>query len=191
MLMDAVGEMLPPEGVRHMGMQRIRSVDHGERRVLPALGRRGGGWVAAQTVLLVAILLSALVGRSWPASLEPVVVAAGALLIALGIGLLGAGLAGLVRGSAVTPFPAPRERMALQTNGTYGLVRHPLYGGGILIALGWSTVFATPVGLMLTVALAVFADLKARREELWLEERFPEYADYRRRTRHRLVPFVW
>jgi protein-S-isoprenylcysteine O-methyltransferase Ste14 len=159
--------------------------------VLPALGRRGGGWVAAQLVLIAAILVSALAGGSWPASLEPVAVAVGALLLALGSGLLGAGVVGLARSSAVTPFPAPREATSLQTTGVYRLVRHPLYGGGILIALGWSTVFATVVGLVLTAVLALFADLKSRREELWLDERFPEYADYRRSVRRRLVPFVW
>jgi protein-S-isoprenylcysteine O-methyltransferase Ste14 len=66
-----------------------------------------------------------------------------------------------------------------------------MYGGGILVALGWSTIFATLAGLALTVALAAFADLKARREELWLEQSFADYAAYRRQTRRRLIPFVW
>jgi hypothetical protein len=33
---------------------------------LPQLGRRGGGWVVAQIVLLTGIFLSALAGRGWP-----------------------------------------------------------------------------------------------------------------------------
>jgi protein-S-isoprenylcysteine O-methyltransferase Ste14 len=39
--------------------------------------------------------------------------------------------------------------------------------------------------------LALFADLKARREEYWLEQMFAGYAEYRRHTRWRLIPFVW
>lgn len=66
-----------------------------------------------------------------------------------------------------------------------------MYGGGILIALGWSIVFATVAGLVLTVVLAIFADLKARREEVWLSESFDEYAAYRARTPHRLIPWVY
>ena len=66
-----------------------------------------------------------------------------------------------------------------------------MYGGGILIALGWSTIFATVTGLILTIALIVFAALKARREELWLEQTFTGYAAYRHHTRKTLVPFVW
>jgi protein-S-isoprenylcysteine O-methyltransferase Ste14 len=165
---------------------------HGdERRTLPRLGRRGGGWVVLQVVLLVAIFLSAIVGSGWPAPLESLAFAVGGIGIALGLALLVGGAGGLVRVSAVTPFPAPRAGSGLQTTGVYRLVRHPMYGGGILIALGWSTIFATIAGLVLTIALAVFADLKARREELWLEETFPGFDDYRRQTRRRLLPFVW
>lgn len=156
---------------------------------LPALGRRGGGWVALQVVLLAAIFLSALVGLEWPGSLELPADIAGALLLALGVALLGAG--GQALGNALTPFPAPREGGGLRTEGVYRLVRHPMYGGGILVGLGWSAIFASPLSLLLTLVLAAFADLKSRREELWLEQRHPGYADYRRRTRRRLLPFVW
>ena len=160
------------------------------RETLPQLGRRGGGWVALQIVLLIAIFLSALVGLGWPSQLEPLAYTIGGLLVAAGVGMLVAGGGALARVSAVTPFPAPRTGSNLQTSGIYRLVRHPIYGGGILIALGWSTVFATIAGLALTIVLAVFADLKARREELWLEQTFAGYADYRRHTRRRLIPFV-
>jgi len=142
-----------------------------------------------QVILLAAIFLSALVGLSWPASIEPVAYGVGALLLALGIGLLGAGGVGL--GSALTPFPAPRTGGELQTTGVYRLVRHPMYGGGILISLGWSTIFATIAGFVLTVILALFAALKSHREELWLQQAFPDYAAYQHSTTHRLIPFVW
>lgn len=155
----------------------------------PALGARGGGWVAAQVVLIGGILLSAVVGLGWPPSVAPVFYAAGAAVLAAGGTLLVAGAIGL--GSALTPFPAPRSAGELQTGGVYRLARHPMYGGGILIALGWSAIFATVVGLALTLLLAVFADLKSRREELWLERHYAGYAVYRSRIRHRLIPFVW
>jgi protein-S-isoprenylcysteine O-methyltransferase Ste14 len=156
---------------------------------LPALGTRGGGWVAVQVVLLAAILLSALVGLNWPDQLAPIAYAGGAVLFAVGAGLLLGGAIGL--GSALTPFPAPRGGGELQTGGAYRLARHPMYGGGILIALGWSTIFATVLGLALTILFAVFADLKSRREELWLEREYAGYRGYRRRTKHRLIPFIW
>jgi protein-S-isoprenylcysteine O-methyltransferase Ste14 len=116
-------------------------------------------------------------------------VAAGAALLALGLLLLA--WAGLRLGRSLTPFPAPRAQQDLTTTGPYALVRHPMYGGGILVALGWTILFATVVGLVLTVALAFFLDLKARREEAWLCERVDGYAAYRARTPRKLVPFVY
>src|SRR5687767_9742461 len=133
---------------------------------LPELGARGGGWVAAQFVLLAAIALSALVGVGWGGSLEVVAIVVGVALMALG-GILVV-LGGVHLGSSLTPFPAPRIGGELSAGGVYALARHPMYGGGILVALGWSVLFGSVVGVILTLALAVFFELKARREEAWL-----------------------
>ena len=67
-------------------------------------------------------------------------------------------------------------------------MRHPVYGGVILIGLGWSSADA-PLGFVPTALLAVLFDLKARREEAWLIERFSAYGAYRARTR-RLIPWL-
>jgi protein-S-isoprenylcysteine O-methyltransferase Ste14 len=140
-------------------------------------------------MLIAGVLLSALVGRGWSGSYAFAAYAVGGILVALGLLLLGMGA--LQLRTALTPFPAPRAGQGLTTTGAFALVRHPMYGGGILIALGWSIVFATVAGLVLTVALAVFADLKARREEVWLTESFDEYEAYRERTPRKLIPFVY
>jgi protein-S-isoprenylcysteine O-methyltransferase Ste14 len=50
--------------------------------------------------------------------------------------------------------------------------------------------FPTPLGLVPTALLALLIDLKARREETWLIERFPEYALYQARTPRRFVPLA-
>jgi protein-S-isoprenylcysteine O-methyltransferase Ste14 len=154
---------------------------------LPALGKRGEGWVAAQVLLMAAVLLSPFLGRSWAGGLA-VGAVGGAVFV---VGLLLALWAVLRLGSSLTPFPAPRSDQHVKTTGPYALVRHPMYGGGILIALGWSMIFGTVVGLGLTLVLALFLDLKARREEEWLDERVEGYGDYRRRTPRRLLPFIY
>jgi len=158
-------------------------------QTLPTLGRRGGGWVVAQVVLIAAIALSALAGAGWPASLAVPAAAVGSASMAVGAAMLVAGGGRL--GAALTPYPAPLPGHELRTTGIYRLVRHPMYGGGILLSAGWSIVFATLPGIALTVVLGLLAELKSRREELWLEERHPGYRAYRARTRHRFVPWLW
>jgi len=138
---------------------------------------------------MAAVFLSPLLGRSWTGAYAVATVAIGGVVLVLGLLLLG--WAGLRLGPSLTPFPAPRTDQTVKTAGPYALVRHPMYGGAILIALGWSSIFATAAGLVLTVLLAVFLDLKARREEDWLDERLDGYPAYRARTPRRLLPFIY
>jgi protein-S-isoprenylcysteine O-methyltransferase Ste14 len=91
---------------------------------------------------------------------------------------------------AMTVFPRPREHAALAERGVYRLVRHPIYGGLILMALGLSLA-ESPLGLIPAALLAVVVDLKSRLEEEWLVERQPGYAAYRARTPRRFVPGVY
>lgn len=155
---------------------------------LPTLGRRGEGWVAGQILLIVAVFLSALVGRGWSSGYAVAAITVGATLFALGLALLAT--AGLQLGMSLTPFPTPKGD-EITTSGTFALVRHPMYGGGILIALGWTIIFASVVGLAVTILLALFLDLKSRREEIWLSERYDEYGAYREQTPHKLIPFIY
>jgi protein-S-isoprenylcysteine O-methyltransferase Ste14 len=150
---------------------------------------RGGGWVLGQVLLIAAILLSAALGPGVPGSVTVVAYALGGVLIALGVLLVVAGATGL--GSSLTPFPAPRAGGDLITTGIYRRVRHPMYGGGILFALGWSILTGSAGGLVLTAGLVLFFELKSQREERWLLHRYAGYAEYRRRTPRRFVPFVY
>jgi protein-S-isoprenylcysteine O-methyltransferase Ste14 len=56
-----------------------------------------------------------------------------------------------------------------------------MYVGGVSFFAGLSLVFSA-YGLALTAVLALFWIAKARLEERHLLQRFPEYAEYRRRT---------
>jgi protein-S-isoprenylcysteine O-methyltransferase Ste14 len=75
--------------------------------------------------------------------------------------------------------------------GPYGMVRHPMYTGAVLGAVGtplalgsyWALLFAPPV-----VALVV---MRLLREERFLRDRLPGYVEYTGKTRYRLVPGPW
>ena len=156
--------------------------------VPPALGPRGEGWVILQAALLVALMLMAVLGPSWPES-------AWAPLAFIGAAAMGGGvflsLAGSQRlGRALTPFPRPAASQTLRDDGIYGQVRHPIYGGVLLLAMGL-TALTSPWCAVPTAALALLFDRKRRREETWLVEAYPAYEDYRRRVTRVFWPHVW
>lgn len=146
---------------------------------LPELGRRGEGWVAFQLALLAALVLAPTAGL--PPDLSAPAAGLGLVLVALGGLLAVRGVLDL--GANLTPFPRPKEEARLVENGVYRLVRHPIYGGLVVAAAGWALLRASPIGLLLAIGLLAFFELKSRREEAWLGERFPGYGEYRRRTR--------
>jgi protein-S-isoprenylcysteine O-methyltransferase Ste14 len=152
---------------------------------------RGELWVIAQVVLLVLIIFA-------PPRLDPIPVLPDTLQgILLILGLL-IGISGLSMilasaaylGSNLTIYTHPKPTASLAQNGIYGIVRHPMYAGVILTALGWSLIRNSIPSFLLTVALALLLDFKAREEERLLVQRFPDYADYSKRVK-RLIPFLY
>jgi protein-S-isoprenylcysteine O-methyltransferase Ste14 len=154
---------------------------------VPRLGPRGEGWAVAQLALGVLILVAGIEGPAWAVAAAPLRIIAGVTLGVAGFGLIIAGIAGL--GSSLTPFPKPAETATLRTGGAYRLVRHPIYGGSMLVALGWSLV-SSPLAVLVAAGLVALFELKSRLEESLLLSRFPEYEAYMRRVRWRFVPGV-
>ena len=155
---------------------------------VPSLGTRGGGWVALQFALMLAILVLGVVGPGWDDAVRWWLKGAGVLLVFAGALVIAK--AGRALGSGFTPFPKPAEEGALVEHGPFAVVRHPVYSGGILFATGISLALS-PWALVATGALAGVWALKARVEERFLTERYPGYADYCARTRYRLVPYLY
>lgn len=75
--------------------------------------------------------------------------------------------------------------------GLYSVVRHPMYVGAIVLYV------ASPLALgsywAIIPALGIIPILVARikDEELALEKDLPGYLEYKRKTKYRLLPFVW
>ena len=119
------------------------------------------------------------VDPTWIRALGGVVAGVGLAIGAWGVRSLG---------SSLTPGTEPLPGAPLVTTGAYAHFRHPIYAGLVLLlagyALAWSNwTMALVVGL---VALQYF-DAKARAEERWLMERYPEYRRYARYVRRRVL----
>lgn len=156
---------------------------------LPSLGPRGEGWVALQMILLLAVVSGGWLFRgAWSGVAQEALLLVGGLLIVGGLAIATLGIVGL--GPSLSAMPRPTDRAVQVTHGVYGRIRHPIYAGLVCAAVGWSLVTASLVALALTVVLAIVLDLKARREEEWLCERFPDYPDYTARTK-RFIPGIY
>ena len=99
-----------------------------------------------------------------------------------------AGMAAL--GRNLTPFPKPSATAPFVQHGIYALIRHPLYTAVFCAAVGWSLVWQSVPASAVSLGLGVFFAAKARHEERWLREQFPEYAAYERRVR-RFIPWIY
>ncbi len=109
----------------------------------------------------------------------------------LGLGALILIIKGLIDlGKNLTPLPYPIENGELVQTGIYSLVRHPLYSGLILAALGWTIFQMSLSHLIATAILLIFFDIKANREETWLSEKYPDYSDYRQRVK-KIIPGIY
>ncbi|HVO72101.1 MAG TPA: isoprenylcysteine carboxylmethyltransferase family protein [Aggregatilineaceae bacterium] len=152
---------------------------------------RGEWYVVVQSILFVLIA----VGPGWidvhpqlPAFWHAAAMIIGLVLGAVGLLLAFSGMLGL--GSNLSIFPRPKDNATLVQTGAYGVVRHPIYAGLIIGAVGWALLNVSLVTLIYAGILLVFFDVKSRREERWLTEKFPDYAAYRTRVR-KLIPFVY
>jgi len=82
----------------------------------------------------------------------------------------------------------PQAR-TLVTSGPYRFVRHPMYAGGLLIALGEVWLRLSPLVVGLNLVFLVAQLVRLRYEEDLLARTFPEYTAYRKRT-SALIPGI-
>lgn len=150
------------------------------------MGHRGEMWVALQAVLLLLFAFAPRIGPAWPS--PDIVQFAGWVLAAIGTVLLA--WSALNLGRSLTPFPRPLPEAELVTTGAYRLVRHPIYCAVIIGALGLSLATESWLRLGLSATLFVFFDMKARREEIWLQAKFPAYEAYKARVK-KLIPWIY
>jgi len=77
------------------------------------------------------------------------------------------------------------------STGLYGLVRHPMYSGTLILMVGTPLALGSYWSLLVLVLMLPLLAWRLLDEERVLRRDLPGYADYCRRVRHHLVPGVW
>lgn len=154
-------------------------------------GPNGEWYVVIQILLfgLVAFAPASLPGWStWDGLWRIITIVAGLGMGGLGGLLVFAGLFSL--GSNLTAVPKPKEDAHMVEHGAYRWVRHPIYSGIILGAFGLGLLRGGWLSLLYTLILFFFFDVKSRREEEWLREKYDDYEAYQQRV-PKLIPFLY
>ncbi|MGZ8399743.1 MAG: methyltransferase family protein [Methyloceanibacter sp.] len=77
------------------------------------------------------------------------------------------------------------------TTGPYAYVRHPMYAGALGLVLGAPLLLGSWWGLAGAALLILVMAMRAVLEERALTTELDGYADYAKRVRYRLVPYLW
>jgi len=115
----------------------------------------------------------------------------------LGAAMLAGAAFFIFRAFADNTFTSPLARIQKErghrvvSTGVYGMVRHPMYLGAILMFAGGALLCGSLAALAAAAGLAGALAVRIGVEEALLVAELEGYAEYRKRVRWRLVPHVW
>jgi protein-S-isoprenylcysteine O-methyltransferase Ste14 len=140
------------------------------------------------TCFAAMFVVSALDHRFGWSAVPAVVSAAGDVLVAVGLGLA---MLVIIQNSYAAANVTVEDDQQLVTTGLYGLVRHPMYAGNVILMVGTPLALGSYWGLVFVAPGLVALVLRIRDEEQLLAQRLGGYRDYLQQVHYRLVPYVW
>ncbi len=90
-------------------------------------------------------------------------------------------------GSNIQTFEGQR----VISTGLYGLVRHPMYMGVLVMVIGIPLALGSWWGLVILALTTPVLILRILDEERLLRQDLPGYSEYTQKVRYRLVPYLW
>ena len=84
-----------------------------------------------------------------------------------------------------------QENQRVIDTGLYGIVRHPMYAATILLFLMIPLILGSWYAFLVFLLYPILISIRIRDEETLLEAELSGYAEYKKRVKYRLLPFIW
>lgn len=84
-----------------------------------------------------------------------------------------------------------QENQRVIDTGLYGIVRHPMYSVTILMFLTIPLMLGSVYSFLVFLTYPFIIARRIKGEEEFLEKELVGYAEYKKKVRYRLIPFVW
>ncbi|MEX2272984.1 MAG: isoprenylcysteine carboxylmethyltransferase family protein [Vicinamibacterales bacterium] len=183
--------------LHHSIFARTRVRSWMARNVSPRLERSIYVWIASLTFGAVCVFWQPIGDPLWVTdgsarlALRTVQLAGVAFTLWAAGALDGLSLAGIRQLDApLPPSGIEPSSTALRYTGPYGVVRHPIYLGWLLIV--WLAPTMTPSHLLFAAVSTAYLIVATFYEERSLHEIFgPAYADYARKVRRKMIPGIY
>ncbi len=134
------------------------------------------------------MVVSALDHRFGWSQVPTAVSLAGLVLVVLGLGI--GSLVVIQNSYAAANITVEADQKVVST-GLYGLVRHPMYFGSLIMLVGFPLALGSYWGLVALIPIVIVLAVRILDEEKALNQELVGYSEYMHKVHHRLVPFVW
>ena len=115
---------------------------------------------------------------------------AGALLLVLAMAMLFEAMRENTFAAPVVKMQKERGQKVI-SNGMYGVIRHPMYAGAVLLFLSGPLLLGSVYGLALGLLLIVTLAARSLGEEAMLKQELEGYSEYMKKVKWRIIPFVF
>ena len=84
-----------------------------------------------------------------------------------------------------------QENQKVIDTGLYGIVRHPMYLATTVLFLAMPLVLASPISFIIMLGYIPVIAKRIKNEEKVLEEGLDGYAEYKKKVKYKMIPFIW
>jgi protein-S-isoprenylcysteine O-methyltransferase Ste14 len=163
--------------------RRIRGGPTAETRTTQKLVM-AGTWSSLAAMLVV----SGLDRRFGWSSMPTALCLAGAALVAVGQLVM---MMVVIQNSHAAATVRVEASQKLISTGLYGLVRHPMYTGNVIMQIGFALSLGSYWALVFVLSGVAVLAVRIRDEEKLLSNELDGYPEYTQKVRYRLLPAMW